>query len=319
MAAWVTLADRAEGDKAIIKAPLAMYASLGEQATPASQGSRGMATLRLRELLDDAVQYARRRGNYERNQTRRFAASRLDLEALVPVVRGTVPLVVRAHRATDIRAALRIARELRLRIIVEGGTEAWMVAEELARARVPVLLNPIENLPASFERVHVRDDAPAVLASAGVAVAISPFGGQAASRTVRQMAGIAVANGLPHEQALAAITSIPAAAFGVRRGTLERGQVADLVVWTGDPLELSSRAERVVIAGVEQPLGSRQVDLRNRYRALVPAKRPRQPAGGGPGVAPAAPRGGKAAPAASKNRGRPGAAPAGSRPGASSP
>ena len=154
--AWVTLADRA-GDDAVIKSPLAMVAALGEQAIAATSGSRGMATLRLREVLDDAVQYARRRGNYERNQTRSFAASRLDLEALVPVVRGVQPLVVRAHRATDIRAALRLARELRLRLVIEGGTEAWMVAGELARAKVPVLLNPTQNLPSSFERIHVRD------------------------------------------------------------------------------------------------------------------------------------------------------------------
>ncbi len=275
-AAWVNLADRATGDDAIVKAPLAMYATLGEGALPSTNGSRGLATLRLRELLDDAAQYARRRGNYERNQTRAFAASRLDLEALVPVVRGALPLVVRAHRATDIRAALRMARQLRLRLVIEGGTEAWMVAGDLARARVPVLLNPMHNLPASFERVHVRDDAAAVLARAGVEVALSTLGSGSEARTVRQLAGIAVSNGLPHDQAIAAITDVPARAFGMRgRGTLERGQAADLVVWTGDPLELSTRAERVVIAGVEQPLANRQSDLRDRYRALVPARRKR--------------------------------------------
>ena len=302
-AAWVNLADRVSGDEAIVKAPLAMYATLGEGALPSTSGSRGLATLRLRELLDDAVQYARRRGNYERNQTRAFAASRLDLEALVPVVRGALPLVVRAHRAPDIRAAMRLARQLRLRLVIEGGTEAWMLAGELARARVPVLLNPIHNLPASFERVHVRDDAAAVLARAGVEVALSTLGSGSEARTVRQLAGIAVANGLPHDQAIAAITDVPARAFGVRgRGTLERGQAADLVVWTGDPLELSTRAERVVIAGVEQPLASRQSDLRERYRALVPARRSRPaPIPGVEGATPAAsrkpgPGGGRAAP-----------------------
>ena len=308
-AAWVNLADRVAGDDAIVKAPLAMYATLGEGALASTSGSRGLATLRLRELLDDAVQYARRRGNYERNQTRAFAASRLDLEALVPVVRGALPLVVRAHRATDIRAALRLARQLRLRLVIEGGTEAWMVAGELARARVPVLLNPIHNLPASFERVHVRDDAAAVLARAGVEVAVSTLGAASEARTVRQLAGIAVANGLPHDKAIAAITDVPARAFGIRgRGTLERGQAADLVVWTGDPLELSTRAERVVIAGVEQPLANRQSDLRDRYRALVPARRSRPaPIPGVEGGTPAASGkpGGRAAPRNSGGRAAP--------------
>jgi imidazolonepropionase-like amidohydrolase len=292
-AAWVSLADRpAQGG--IVRSPVAMIAALGESTLAGTSGSRGLATLRLRELLDDATQYARRRGNYERNQTRPFAASRLDLEALGPVVRGAQPLVVRAHRATDIRAALRLARELRLRLVIEGGTEAWMVADELARAKVPVLLNPSQNLPSSFERIHVRDDAAALLAAAGVSVGLSPLASSAEARTLRQLAGIAVAGGLPHAQALAALTTVPARAFGVDRGTLEKGEVADLVVWTGDPFELSTRAERVMIGGVEQPLTTRQTELRDRYRALVPAHR--RPQRSRPGVSPAAP----AAPAASR-------------------
>jgi imidazolonepropionase-like amidohydrolase len=311
--AWVSLVDRPAGDDAIIRSPLAMYAVLGDDALGATGGSRGLATLRLRELLDDAAQYARRRGNYERNQTRPFAGSRLDLEALVPVVRGELPLVVRAHRATDIRAALRLARDMRLHLVIQGGTEAWMVADELARARVPVLLDPTQNLPSSFERVHVRDDLPAVLAAAGVAVGLSPLGSAADVRTIRQLAGIAVANGLPHQQALAALTTVPSAAFRApRRGTLERGQPADLVVWTGDPFELSTRAERVVIAGVEQPLTNRQTELRDRYRALVPARKREVPAAAGPAAAPAASRGqGKpaAAPAAGRGQGAGSASP----------
>jgi imidazolonepropionase-like amidohydrolase len=309
--AWVSLADRPQGGDGIVKAPLAMYATLGEGALGAASGSRGLAALHLRELLDDAIQYRRRRGNYERNQTRAFAASRLDLEALGPVVSGRMPLVVSAHRSTDIRAALRIARELRLSLVIAGGTEAWMLAGELARARVPVLLNPVENLPASFERVHVRDDAAAVLAAAGVPVGLSPLGSAWQARSVRQLAGIAVANGLPYAQALAAITTVPARVFGVAgRGTLERGQAADLVVWSGDPFELATRAERVVIGGVEQPLTSRQTELRDRYRTLGPRARP--PAAGGSGAAPAA-ASGSAAPAAS---GSGAAAPAASASGA---
>ena len=283
-AAWMSLSASARGDDLAITAPAAMIATLGEGAAGSADGSRGLALVRLRELLDDAAQYAKRRGNFERNQTRAFAASRLDLEALVPVVRGQLPLVVRAHRATDIRAALRLARELKLKLVIEGGTEAWTLADELAAAKVSVVLNPIDNLPSSFDRIHVRDDAAALLDQAGVEVAITPVGSATSVRNLAQLAGNAVAAGLPYDKAIAAITATPARIFGVaRRGTVAKGNVADLVVWTGDPLEIGTRAERVFIGGVEQPTRSRQDDLRDRYRRLGPVHRPA--GGGGAGAA----------------------------------
>jgi len=153
--------------------PLAMYATLGQAARMSAQRSRGFAIERLRELLDDARQYARRRASYERNQTRSFAAGRLDLAALGPVIGGKLPLVIRAHRSSDIRAALRIGKEFNARIIIAGGAEAWMLARELAAAKVPVLLNPIRNLPRDFDRIRVRGDAAAILSRAGVVVAVS--------------------------------------------------------------------------------------------------------------------------------------------------
>jgi imidazolonepropionase-like amidohydrolase len=272
--AWMSLATGVKPQTLTVASPVAMLAALGEAAAGAADGSRGAAFVRLRELLDDAAQYAKRRGNFERNQTRAFAASRLDLEALVPVVRGQLPLVVRTHRATDIRAALRMARELKLRLVIEGGAEAWMVAEELAAAKVPVMLNPIDNLPSSFEHIHVRDDAAALLDAAGVEVAITPIGSSTGVRNLAQLAGNAVATGLPYDKALAAITSVPAHIFGVAaRGTLAKGNVADLVVWSGDPLEIGTRAEHVFIGGAEQPTASRQDGLRDRYRTLGPGRR----------------------------------------------
>ncbi|HUS65310.1 MAG TPA: amidohydrolase family protein, partial [Kofleriaceae bacterium] len=283
-AAWMSLSASGRVDDLAITSPVAMIAALGEDAAGSADGSRGLALVRLRELLDDAAQYAKRRGNFERNQTRAFAASRLDLEALVPVVRGQLPLVVRAHRATDIRAAMRLARELKLKLVIEGGTEAWTLADELAAAKVPVVLNPIDNLPSSFDRIHVRDDAAALLDQAGVEVAITPVGSATNVRHLAQLAGNAVAAGLPYDKAIGAITAAPAHIFGVaRRGTVAKGNVADLVVWTGDPLEIGTRAERVFIGGVEQPTRSRQDDLRDRYRQLGPARRPA--GGGGAGAA----------------------------------
>lgn len=268
--AWVQLIDENTAAEPILMPAMAMYANLGEAAMSSVGGSRSMAVERLRELLSDASEYARRRAAYERNQTRPFAAERLDLAALAPVVQGRMPLVVRAHRSSDIRAALRLARELGLRLVIEGGTEAWMVARELAAARVGVILDPTDNLPSSFERVHVRDDAATLLAAAGVEVAVSSLGSVSNVRMLRQLAGIAAANGLSPAAALAAVTTVPARLFGLDRGQIRAGAVADLVVWSGDPFELSTRVEHVIIAGKEQSTRTRQTLLFERYRKLPP-------------------------------------------------
>jgi len=265
--AWVELSD---GVKPVVaRAPLAMYVALGEAGLVAGKGSRGLALERLRELLDDAAIYARRKGDYDRNQARRFAAARLDLEALVPVVQGRLPLVARVEKAADIRAVLELAGALRLRLVIEGGGEAWMLARELAAARVPVILDPQENLPDDFDRIHVRDDAARLLAEAGVTVVISTLGDADNARDLRQLAGNAIGNGMSRDAALAAVTTAPAQAFGLPgRGELRRGAPGDVVVWSGDPFELSSRPLHVLIGGVEQSLRTRQTRLFDRYRTL---------------------------------------------------
>jgi imidazolonepropionase-like amidohydrolase len=263
-AAFVSLGD---GVSAPLQAPSAMIAALGTRAI--ASGSRGHAVERLRELLDDADVYRRNRGAFERNQARRFAANRLDLEALVPVLEGRLPLVVFATAEVDIRTALALARERRLRVAIVGGTEAWRVARELAAAKVPVILDPTANLPSDLGAVDVRDDNAALLARAGVPVAISTLGDVQVQRTLRQLAGVAVSHGMPWDKALDAITSVPAQIYGIPgRGVIERGAAADVVVWSGDPLELSSRPEAVIIGGVVQSLETHQTRLRDRYRTL---------------------------------------------------
>ena len=265
-AAWVSLADAA-GPVPPIRAPAAMDISLGRNAV--AIGSRGHTVERLRELLDDVDNFRRNRASFERNAQRRLIAQRLDLEALIPVLDGRELAMIHASAEVDIRAALAIAAERRLRIAIVGGGEAWRVAAELAAARVPVLIDPTDNLPGDLGALDVRDDNATVLARAGVMVAISTLGSTWNSRTVRQLAGIAVAQGLPWPRALAAITEVPAQIFGAtERGTLERGKVADVVVWSGDPLELASRAEAVIIGGVVQSPATHQSKLLERYRVL---------------------------------------------------
>ena len=143
------------------------------------------------------------------------------------------------------------------------------MAEDLARANVVVVVDPTQNLPSDLVAADVRDDLATVLDKAGVTVAISTLGGTWNLRQLRQLAGIAVANGLPWAKALAAITTVPAAIYRVKdRGTIARGMKADVVIWTGDPLELSSRAEVVIVGGVVQPSENHQTRLRDRYRTV---------------------------------------------------
>jgi imidazolonepropionase-like amidohydrolase len=255
----------------VVRAPAAVYATAARPGRAVAWGARGGVMLRLRELFDDVRQYARRRQDFERNQMRKVGASRLDLEALVPVAEGKLPLVVEVQRASDIEGLLRFAREQKLRLVLSGCEEGWLVAREIAAAHVPVIVSALPDLPRQFEQLGARLENAALLARAGVEVAISPREDEGHfSRTLRLEAGNAVANGLPWDAALAAITRTPAEIFGVGAtlGSLAPGKAADLVVWSGDPFEPLTRAQRVIIAGREIPLRSRQTALRDRYRDL---------------------------------------------------
>lgn len=251
-------------------------------------GSRGEAIAELREVLDDARTYQKNKRAFERNAFRRLAAGRLDLEALQPVLRREIPLVVRADRRSDIQAALRVAEEFGLRLVVSRGAEAWKLAAELAAAKVPVIIDPMLNAPEHFDRLHARADAARVLAAAGVEVALSTFAVHDV-RTLPQAAGNAVRAGLAPAAALRAVTRAPALIYGLDdRGALRVGAAADVVVWSGDPFELSTRAERVIIGGREAPRDHRQAALLERYRALPDRIRPVAEAGADAAETPAA-------------------------------
>ncbi len=260
----------------IVKLSVAMVANLGD-ARAVGAGSRGEMLLRVREILDDARSYARRRADFERAQTRPFAASRLDLEALQPVLSGRLPLLVVVDKASDIEAALRIAREFGIRLIIGGGAEAWMVAGQLAAAQAAVLTGAMDNIPRNFNALGARQENAALLRAAGVAIAlIGNAGGggedQFNVRNVRYEAGNAVAYGMSWTDALRAITLAPAEIFGVsdKLGALQAGRDANVVVWSGDPFEFSTRAEHVIVRGREYRDVSRQDLLAKRYKQLPP-------------------------------------------------
>lgn len=263
----------------VSKSKTAVTLSLGEAGARAAGGSRGAAIVLVKSALQDARAFARNRAAFEQGATRDYGLSRLDLEALVPVVQGKTPLLIRAHRASDIRLALKLAAEEKIRIVLEGAEEGWLVAGEIARAGVPVIVDTQADLPDSFETLGSRLDNAARLNAAGVTVAINGARDFNNLRQERLNAGLAVANGLPYPAALAAITLTPAKIWGMadQIGSLDVGKTADLVLWTGDPLETTTWADKVFVGGVEQPADSRQSQLRDRYAAgddgLPPAYR----------------------------------------------
>lgn len=249
--------------------PVAMFGAIGESAAAESGGARGSTWLRLRQAFADARFYQQKRAEFDRGEARDLTLHPLHLEALAPVLAGRLPLVLEAHRASDLLAALRFAQAEQVRIVISGGAESWKVAAELAAAKVPVIVRPSVQAPASFEALDARDDLAAVLESAGVPLILTSSGWSPDARRLRQEAGLAVAYGLPRPAALRAITSAPALAFGMESevGTVAPGRRANVVLWSGDPLELRTAAERVFIDGVERPVDHRQRRLVERYRS----------------------------------------------------
>lgn len=257
---------RLAGDRqseAVIVPSAVMVAGL-----PSSSTAEGLR--QLRELLADVRAHQRAPTAYDQGRPFVEGASRLDLEALAPVAAGRLPLLVQADEAADLEALVRLKAELGVSLVIVGAAEGWRVADLLAAAKIPVVVDPMVTGAGGFDQLHGRADNAALLHAAGVPLILTagPFVTHHA-RTLRQAAGNAVRAGLPHEAALAAITATPAAVFGApERGRIAVGAPADLALWSGDPLELSSRVEQLWIDGRPAPLRSRQTALFERYREL---------------------------------------------------
>ncbi|NUP57120.1 MAG: amidohydrolase family protein [Gemmatimonadaceae bacterium] len=263
----------------VLKAPVAMVASLGPSRGP-NGSPRAETIMRLREILDDARVYRTRRADFERAQTRTLAAGRLDLEAMLQVLDGRIPMVVEADKASDIEAAMKLAKDYNFRLIVAGGAEGWQIADKLAAARIPVLTGAMNNIPESFSSLGQRQENAGLLSKAGVQVTVvgNAGGGDEEAfnvRNVRFEAGNAVAYGMDWNTALRSITLTPAETFGVadRVGSLAAGKVADVVIWSGDPLDFASQPEHVFVRGQEIRQPSRQDLLEERYKTLPPSYR----------------------------------------------
>ena len=257
-------------EEMLVKSPVGIVADLSESGKNEAGGSRAGVADRLRRAFRDALLYERRRADFNRAQMPPLPESPPDLEALLPMLHGQEALIASANRRSDIETALRLAREFKLKLVVAGAQEAWQIAGELARADVPVLVEPLDNIP-SYDALGVRYENAGLLAKAGVKIALLETDTHN-SRNLRQEAGNAVAYGMSWEQALRAVTLSPAEIFGVadRYGSLEAGKVANVVVWSGDPFEFTTGVEHVLIRGKEIPLKSRQTELLERYRKLPP-------------------------------------------------
>ena len=243
----------------------AVYLKYGAAAAEMSGGSRAYALALIKEIITDVQTYMKKAKDFK-------AESKLktrDIKALIPLLKGEIPLVVSVHQASDILTMLKLQKRYSLKMILSGAEEAWKVSAQIAAANVAVMIDPYRNAPETFEMISNRIDSATLLHKAGVEIILAD---QSMNRThnaytLRYTAGNAVAYGLPWDAALAAITSTPAKWFGIGNsyGTLETGMDADIVIWDGDPLEITTSAEQVFIQGKKIAMVSRQTRLRDRY------------------------------------------------------
>ncbi len=269
--------DLATDGTPITSARAFQYVELGEAGAALAGGSRISAHAALRNALGEAQGFATRSHD--------AMLTRADAAALIPVVTGKQQLLVHVERAQDIRMVLALRTEFpSLKLVIVGASEGWLVAREIAAAGVPVIASPLNDLPAQFETLAATQSNVGRMTAAGVKVAIGKLSNNDQPRWAPQYAGNLVAlnkvpgaKGLSWGQAFATISSIPAEILGLgdRFGSLKPGRAGDLVIWDGDPLEVTSGVIAVYIDGVEQPLSNHQTRLRERYRTPAEGSLPK--------------------------------------------
>lgn len=270
-------ADRAP----VTRARAFQFMDYGEGGGRAAGGSRPAALAMFRNALAQANDYARDPGHYA-DRGKDALLTRADAAALVPVVAGKMPLLVHVERASDMLALIDLRHDFpALKLVFVGAAEGWMVAGQIAAARIPVIASALTDLPNSFDQLGSTQSNVGRMKAAGVLVGIGTIDDNEArqARLEKQYAGNLVAltrvpgaTGLDWNAAFAAITSVPAEAIGIgdEIGSLRPGRRGDVVIWDGDPLELGTGVSAVYIDGVKQPLRTRQDDLRDRY--MVPGE-----------------------------------------------
>jgi imidazolonepropionase-like amidohydrolase len=266
------IADLGADSNAVTKARVFQFAEFGETGAANSGGSRAGNHLHFRAMLREAQDYAANRNAFDDELLKVE-----DAKALLAVLRGEQRLLIHVEGANDMLRLIELKSDFpAIKMVFVGATEGWRVASQLAQARIPVIASALNDLPASFEMLGATQSNIGRMKDAGVQVAIGMIDDRDSHqlRYTTQYAGNLVslemvpgATGLNWNEAFAAISSVPAEIMGVgdRYGSLRAGRAGDVVVWDGDPLELSSAPINVIIDGIEQPLGNRQMRLRDRY------------------------------------------------------
>jgi imidazolonepropionase-like amidohydrolase len=267
------IADLGNDASPITKARAFQFVEFGESGANLSGGSRAASHATFRAMLREAQEYGLGKGNFDDDLLKAE-----DAKALLRVLRGETRLLVHVEGASDILQIIELKREYpALKPVLVGASEGWRVADKIAASGVPVIASALNDLPATFEQLSATQSNIGRMKRAGVKVAIGMIDDREAHqlRYSRQYAGNLVslsnvprASGLSWNEAFAAISSVPADIMGVgnTHGSLKSGRAADVIIWDGDPLELSSAAQAVYIDGVPQPMQNRQDRLRDRYR-----------------------------------------------------
>lgn len=238
-----------------------------------SSGSRALNLQKLRYTLEDAqkaltkaaedAKTAKKDKKADEKQKEPKELKR-DEKIINALLAGDKPLVAYADRATDLLELLKLKAEFNLDLVIAGGADAILITEQLAAAQVPVIFGALDNLPSSFDSLHSSLDNTAKLTQAGINVALAISDAHNLYQ-LRFEAGNAIANGLTKDQALAAVTANVADAFNINAGRIAVGKKADLVLWSADPFELSTKVDKMWINGKETSTQSRQDKLRKRY------------------------------------------------------
>jgi imidazolonepropionase-like amidohydrolase len=247
----------------------AVIIDLGAKST----GSRALNLQKLRYKLEDAQKALTKAAEEEKAAKKDKKADdkkktpkepKRDEKIINALLAGDKPLVAYADRATDLLELLKLKAEFNIDLVIAGGADAILITEEIAAAKVPVIFGALDNLPSSFDTLHSSLKNTAKLTNAGINVALAVHDAHNLYQ-LRFEAGNAIANGLTKAQALAAVTANVADAFNIDAGRIAVGKKADLVLWSADPFELSTKVDKMWIDGKEYSTQSRQDELRKRY------------------------------------------------------